>query len=705
MLVSLSVLSWRCLLRRLRRARCTKLRANVSSSTACTANDADFQLQNLGAWPSLPDGDSARMVALLSLAPDLLPSVGQEIDLLLGRARQDDQRIAAVRLASKQMQGIVACIPENEGALGLPWGALATEIVKVEHHSEGEIAVKLRALIYLRLTGHRAEHDVNGIQVANAKTVPDWGEAERVQDIDDLEDEIQTIEALFVQCGELQSKSGYLAAGNFFSYTLEERTDAVLDTLLQSQFAVASDLPSKAIRAVATCHALVASLSANMRTQFICEPESLVPRLARVKGFLSKVHHVLQSRIASRREQGGGKGHMASAIWRDGELTPKMLEPMKEYGLLGKQDSGRLPVVHRRSLLSGEDINRILTEASFNVNRRIGGYHRTKPNGPWSTWYLHTGGWFCETFPEICERLTQAVIDADHEHWGLFQRAPCASRLGRPVLRCVELHTVEPGGSLPHPEHIDLGSLWTLDIMLSDPGQDFKGGQFCTLEADGCLRRHEFGRGDAVTFVSHKRHCGMPVTHGRRQVLVLEFWHGEQRNCAHRCCQRWGDCNSQVRDHAIQQFQKEAMTGCGSYPSETSPLSALLVSCFRGTGPLDDSINKDDIMKAIANLREQMKIPSSITKGGPRFDATDSLEDDGRGWVWLSADTSASGTVLEILKSVPHGKRPLLVARSDNVDSVFQKLDWQIVSERLDGQALLDTNLRLQQPIVTSATN
>ena len=82
-------------------------------------------------------------------------------------------------------------------------------------------------------------------------------------------------------------------------------------------------------------------------------------------------------------------------------------------------------------------------------------------------------------------------------------------------VRCVEYHTVEPGGSLPYPHHHDAGSLVTIDVMLSDPQRDFEGGMFATLEPDGRLERQdEFRQGDALVFVSHKFHCVAPVTGG-----------------------------------------------------------------------------------------------------------------------------------------------------------------------------------------------
>ena len=78
-------------------------------------------------------------------------------------------------------------------------------------------------------------------------------------------------------------------------------------------------------------------------------------------------------------------------------------------------------------------------------------------------------------------------------------------------VRCVEYHTVEPGGSLPFPTHFDSSSLITIDVMLSDPSTEFEGGQFSTLEADGTMKEYShFKKGDALVFVSHKFHLRIP---------------------------------------------------------------------------------------------------------------------------------------------------------------------------------------------------
>ena len=108
-------------------------------------------------------------------------------------------------------------------------------------------------------------------------------------------------------------------------------------------------------------------------------------------------------------------------------------------------------------------------------------------------------------------------------------------------LRSAEYHDIGPGGALPHPKHLDYGSLITVDFMLSDT-DDFEGGTFSTLEADGTLQPRAFERGDMIIFLSHKYHCVAPVTAGRRNVLVCELWEGLPRICPQRCSDAFGPC-------------------------------------------------------------------------------------------------------------------------------------------------------------------
>ena len=156
-------------------------------------------------------------------------------------------------------------------------------------------------------------------------------------------------------------------------------------------------------------------------------------------------------------------------------------------------------------------------------------------------------------------------------------------------MRCAELHDVRAGGALRDPGHFDGGSVVTVDVMLSD---DFEGGEFLTREfievppsksppilspepqdddddddddsddddysgevvagygsggvcigGSTRMEAHLFTKGDALVFPSHKYHTIAPVTRGRRQVLVLEFWRGDARPCNHRCEVESGPCD------------------------------------------------------------------------------------------------------------------------------------------------------------------
>eukprot|EP00438_Fugacium_kawagutii_P019541 Skav235674 [mRNA] locus=scaffold358:1207972:1219069:- [translate_table: standard] len=79
-----------------------------------------------------------------------------------------------------------------------------------------------------------------------------------------------------------------------------------------------------------------------------------------------------------------------------------------------------------------------------------------------------------------------------------------------------------------------------------------------------------------------------------------------------------------------------------------------------------------------------------VTKGGVGYGVDETqkaaVEDDGKGWVWLAAEMSPGGAssqhvvdpclAVELFKSVPYGKRAVLVAKQGNVDELFQKVNW-----------------------------
>lgn len=174
--------------------------------------------------------------------------------------------------------------------------------------------------------------------------------------------------------------------------------------------------------------------------------------------------------------------------------------------------------------------------------------------GVWEVSYLSTDGHFRAARPALLDKLIAAAHKAD-EQFNVLKRAQ------KPVKpRCVEYHVVSANGSLPFPHHHDAGSFLTVDVMLSDPSQDFTGGCFETLEADGSMTQHTFEKGDAMVFVSHKPHCVSQVRSGERRVLILELWEGEERTCGHRCERHWGECKHTASDS----FWRRALSDIGS---------------------------------------------------------------------------------------------------------------------------------------------
>ncbi|CAE8631331.1 unnamed protein product [Polarella glacialis] len=79
-------------------------------------------------------------------------------------------------------------------------------------------------------------------------------------------------------------------------------------------------------------------------------------------------------------------------------------------------------------------------------------------------------------------------------------------------------------------------------------------------------------------------------------------------------------------------------------------------------------------------LKVQMKNPMFVTKGGVGYGVDETLKvvDDGKGWVWLAAEMSPGGLAIELFKSVPFGKRALLVAKQSDVDEMFSKVNWVV---------------------------
>merc|ERR1712066_1100448 len=136
----------------------------------------------------------------------------------------------------------------------------------------------------------------------------------------------------------------------------------------------------------------------------------------------------------------------------------------------------------------------------------------------------------------------------------------------------------------------------------------------------------------------------------------------------------------------------ETISGSGGAPKKGSITAELIVKHFHGEftpqgfkrysgmwkGPPPGTIGKRDIAEGMKGLKEQMKNPMFVTKAGVGYgvDETQKVDDDGKGWVWLAAEMSPGGLALELFKSVPFGKRAILVAKQSNVDEMFSKVNW-----------------------------
>ena len=95
-------------------------------------------------------------------------------------------------------------------------------------------------------------------------------------------------------------------------------------------------------------------------------------------------------------------------------------------------------------------------------------------DGPWDTTYLHTDGNFNQHLPRLKKKRLDAVKAADAKEFNILEGKEHVA------VRVVEHHQVRKGGGLEQRQHIDYGSLLTLDVMLSDLG-DFQGGDFMVV--------------------------------------------------------------------------------------------------------------------------------------------------------------------------------------------------------------------------------
>jgi len=164
---------------------------------------------------------------------------------------------------------------------------------------------------------------------------------------------------------------------------------------------------------------------------------------------------------------------------------------------------------------------------------------------------------------------------------------------------------------------------------------------------------------------------------------------------------RGGEEDYTVTDADIQKFYDETLTGSGGLPKHDSVIGALIIKHFLGTfdaekgaftrtakykGPPPGLPGKRDMGPAVESLKEQMKLGNFVGKAGKAWNTLEEekIVDDGKGWIWLVADMTPGGLFLELYKTVPMGKRPLLIAKQAEVDTLFEKVNWDIMNSRFE---------------------
>eukprot|EP00442_Polarella_glacialis_P003921 CAMPEP_0115162654 /NCGR_PEP_ID=MMETSP0227-20121206/72076_1 /TAXON_ID=89957 /ORGANISM="Polarella glacialis, Strain CCMP 1383" /LENGTH=306 /DNA_ID=CAMNT_0002574877 /DNA_START=115 /DNA_END=1031 /DNA_ORIENTATION=- len=250
-----------------------------------------------------------RSLALLFLPPEVMPCVGQQVEVLIDSSSSKGAlQLAILDYGTSFNGGLVACVPELEGASGNPWGGTAAELLDLVRLDGPEALVRLRGVSSVRLVAHQPANEVTiSVTTALLQEVPEYADGLlSLEAGQKLEADVQELEGLFAQCGEMQRRSGLTAAGDFVSKTLMQREADVLETLkgvplLCSESWGAGAEVQRVRRAAAVVHALVAALSVQIRTRFMCDPEPLFPKMRHCKSYLTKVHGLLCARLALRR--------------------------------------------------------------------------------------------------------------------------------------------------------------------------------------------------------------------------------------------------------------------------------------------------------------------------------------------------------------------------------------------------------------------
>lgn len=177
--------------------------------------------------------------------------------------------------------------------------------------------------------------------------------------------------------------------------------------------------------------------------------------------------------------------------------------------------ASELALVHAAQTEARKQAHRLDYERSF-------GYEAVGVKGHNVT-FLHTV--FLNVAPGLAHRLHCLTLSAQQSRgWGLDDVADQLQP------RTVELITYDAAGEVEADSnlgwHSDLGSVLTTALTLSSRSS-FDGGVFEVRQgADQAVSQVLPGAGDVLVWRGWDPHRVAPVTRGRRQVLVLEWWLG-----------------------------------------------------------------------------------------------------------------------------------------------------------------------------------
>jgi len=186
-------------------------------------------------------------------------------------------------------------------------------------------------------------------------------------------------------------------------------------------------------------------------------------------------------------------------------------------------------VVHIPSLLSSEEmdaIHRIGKKYKFLKTEEEEQPKYPQEEDHHEVYYMHRE--VEKTFQTIAPKLFQKILDTVivNDRYGCLKDRT----FGRDYnVRCIEYHIYTPGGALRNPKHCDIGTVYTIGILLSDPSS-FDGGIFQTLEPDGSTKQYLAKQGDAMIWPGHKYHSVSEITKGQRRMFVMELWPGPRAN-------------------------------------------------------------------------------------------------------------------------------------------------------------------------------